>query len=90
MDLVTLRSIITQFKQRALIKRAERIRQRRDNKIISGWNRLTLTGFLEAYQATGKTNKTKSNENCIKPIGTISTEAYDPEIHQNKKVIKVE
>ena len=59
MDLVTLRSIITQFKQRALLKRAERIRPGRDNKIISGWNGLTLTGILEAYQATGKTDYLK-------------------------------
>ena len=54
MDLVTLRSIITQFKQRALSKRAERSRPGRDNKIISGWNGLTLTGILEAYQAQVK------------------------------------
>ena len=55
LELVTLQSIITQFKQRALLKRAERIRPNLDNKIISGWNGLTLTGILEAYQATGKT-----------------------------------
>ena len=55
LELVTLQSIITQFKQRALLKRAERIRPGLDNKIISGWNGLTLTGILEAYQATGKT-----------------------------------
>ena len=54
LDLMTLQSIIAQFKQRALLKRAERIRPGLDNKIISGWNGLTLTGILEAHQATGK------------------------------------
>ena len=68
LDLVTLQSIITQFKQRALLKRAERIRPGLDNKIISGWNGLTLTGILEAYQATGKTTYltlAKKNYNFI-------------------------
>ena len=59
LDLVTLRSIIAKFNRRALLKRAERIRPGIDNKIISGWNGLTLTGILEAYQATGKTNYLK-------------------------------
>ena len=65
---MTLQSIITQFKQRALLKRAERIRPGLDNKIISGWNGLTLTGILEAYQATGKTTYltlAKKNYNFI-------------------------
>ena len=68
LDLMTLQSIITQFKQRALLKRAERIRPGLDNKIISGWNGLTLTGILEAYQATGKTlylTLAKKNYNFI-------------------------
>ena len=39
-----------------------------DNKIISGWNGLTLTGILEAYQAIGKTTYltlAKKNYNFI-------------------------
>ncbi|MFT6865836.1 MAG: hypothetical protein ACJA08_000662 [Cyclobacteriaceae bacterium] len=44
---------IQSFKEKALAKRAERIRPGLDNKIISGWNGLALSGLLDAYQATG-------------------------------------
>ena len=43
--------IIDDFKAKALEERAKRIRPGLDDKIIAGWNGLTLTGLSEAYQA---------------------------------------
>lgn len=42
---------INVFKKRALLERAKRIRPGLDNKIIAGWNGLTLSGLSDAYQA---------------------------------------
>ena len=42
---------ITAFKKAALLGREKRIRPGLDSKIIAGWNGLTLTGLLDAYQA---------------------------------------
>lgn len=44
---------LTTFKSNALAERSKRVRPGLDNKIISGWNGLILTGLLDAYQATG-------------------------------------
>ena len=65
---------LSSFKQRALKKREERTRPRLDYKIIAGWNGLTLTGLLEAYQALqdssilplAKTNAAFIKEKLIK------------------------
>lgn len=46
--------IIQSFKKEALVERAKRIRPGLDNKIIAGWNGLTLSGLCLAYQATGE------------------------------------
>lgn len=46
-------SIIEDFKTKALAYREQRVRPGLDDKIISGWNGLMLTGLLDAYQATG-------------------------------------
>jgi uncharacterized protein YyaL (SSP411 family) len=43
---------VNEFKKRALLERNNRIPPGLDNKIISGWNGLALTGLLDAYQAT--------------------------------------
>ncbi len=42
---------IKSFKTKALEKRNDRIRPGLDNKIIAGWNGLTLSGLSESYQA---------------------------------------
>lgn len=52
-SLDALQAKITTFNQGALQKRSERIRPGLDDKIISGWNGLMLSGLLDAYQATG-------------------------------------
>jgi hypothetical protein len=41
------------LKQKLLKKRQERIRPGLDNKILSGWNGLMISGLAEAYQAFG-------------------------------------
>lgn len=51
-DSDTFNSIIKKFKEQALNEREKRIRPGLDNKIIAGWNGLTLSGLVEAYQAT--------------------------------------
>ncbi len=43
---------LSTFKSTALAERQKRIKPGLDTKIISGWNGLTLTGLLDAYQAT--------------------------------------
>ena len=43
---------LAEFKSKALGERQKRIKPGLDTKIISGWNGLTLTGLLDAYQAT--------------------------------------
>ncbi len=47
-----LDEIVADFRYKALAKRSNRIRPGLDNKLISGWNGLALTGLLDAYQAT--------------------------------------
>ncbi len=45
---------VSKFKLKALEERQKRIKPGLDTKIIAGWNGLTLTGLLDAYQATGE------------------------------------
>lgn len=64
-----LKKKINSFKERALAKREERVRPGLDNKIIAGWNGLTLSGLSEAYQATEDPlllDLAKSNASFIK------------------------
>lgn len=44
---------VQNFTVKALAYRSQRIRPGLDDKIISGWNGLLLTGLIQAYQATG-------------------------------------
>ncbi|MFY0686325.1 MAG: thioredoxin domain-containing protein [Cyclobacteriaceae bacterium] len=44
---------IKAFKKTALLERAKREKPGLDNKIISGWNGMVLTGILDAYQTFG-------------------------------------
>ncbi|MEM9895274.1 MAG: thioredoxin domain-containing protein, partial [Bacteroidota bacterium] len=48
----SLQLILENFKEKALFEREKRERPGLDNKIIAGWNGLTLTGLCDAYQAT--------------------------------------
>jgi len=56
---------VCNFITKALEYRSLRIRPGLDDKIISGWNGLLLTGFIQAYQATG-----------FPSIGTAAQELY--------------
>lgn len=53
LDLENFRKLVAEFKSDALNVRERRIKPGMDTKIIAGWNGLTLTGLLDAYQATG-------------------------------------
>lgn len=60
---------IDAFKMKALTERSKRIRPGLDNKIIAGWNGLTLTGLTDAYQALQDSSileLAKINANFIK------------------------
>ena len=60
---------INTFKQVALNERSKRIRPGLDNKIIAGWNGLTLSGLCDAYQGLQDSSilsLAKSNANFIK------------------------
>jgi uncharacterized protein len=48
----TLSEMVLAFKQKALEKRAERIRPGLDDKSLTSWNALMSKGFVEAYIAT--------------------------------------
>ncbi len=61
-----LRTKIDKFKKQALQERSKRIRPGLDNKIISGWNALTLTGLLDAFQALGDSSILELAQNNYK------------------------
>ncbi len=64
-------AIISQFKQEALSKRETRIRPGLDNKLIAGWNGLTLSGLTESYQALQDSSileLANTNANFIKSL----------------------
>lgn len=84
-----LERIVSRFNDKALQAREKRIRPGLDNKIISGWNGLVLTGLSEAYQASGdqlfldlaKTNaafirRELINENVLLRIKGLKTKGY--------------
>lgn len=54
LDQATFTAKVNAFKARALKERNKRIRPGLDNKMIAGWNGLTLSGLSEAYQAIGE------------------------------------
>ena len=49
-----IRGIIARGKERLFAKRGERERPFKDTKIITSWNGLAISAFIEAYRATGK------------------------------------
>ena len=51
LDKPAFESLMVNFKNKALAQREERERPGLDNKIIAGWNGLTLSGLLDSYQA---------------------------------------
>ncbi|WP_258105136.1 thioredoxin domain-containing protein [Marinoscillum sp. MHG1-6] len=67
------------FNKKALFERNKRIKPGLDDKIISGWNGLMLSGLLDAYQATGnevfpelaKTNAAFIKEKLINSEGQL-------------------
>ena len=56
LDEESFKTKISAFKEAALKVRSSRIRPGLDNKIIAGWNGLTLSGLSESYQATNDNN----------------------------------
>lgn len=54
LDSFEFAKVISEFKEKALKKREERVRPGLDNKMIAGWNGLVLSGLSEAFQATGE------------------------------------
>lgn len=54
MDLVALEKTIEKAKKILLEKREERIRPGLDDKILTSWNALMLKGYVDAYNAFGK------------------------------------
>ena len=62
---------IKNFKQAALTKRVGRVHPGLDNKIIAGWNGLTLSGLCESYQVlqdSGILELTNKNASFIKSL----------------------
>ena len=54
MDIDTLRDFIHTGKQKMLEARNQRVRPGLDDKILTSWNALTITGLVHAYQALGQ------------------------------------
>ncbi len=73
---------IEAFNKKALAKRSERIRPGLDNKIISGWNGLALSGLCEAYQAT--------HEPLFLKLAKTNASFISKSLIQNKKLLRVQ
>lgn len=54
MDIDKLRDFIHTGKQKMLDARNQRVRPGLDDKILTSWNALTITGLVHAYQALGQ------------------------------------
>ena len=68
------RSILADFKTDALKERDNRVRPGLDNKSITSWNALLLTGLSKAYQALGRDEDKNRATALCKFIHTKSTQ----------------
>lgn len=64
MPLVEIRQRVRRCLDILLQKREERIRPGLDDKIITSWNALTITGFCDVYKVTGNPEFLELAENC--------------------------
>ncbi|MGB6462827.1 MAG: thioredoxin domain-containing protein, partial [Nitrosotalea sp.] len=60
--------IIERSKVKLLESRSKRVLPGRDEKILTSWNGLMITGFLRGYRVTRDADFLKAAENCIKFI----------------------
>lgn len=62
------RNILEKSKEKLLQERNKRVAPGRDEKILTGWNGLMITGFLRGYRVTKNDSFLKAAENCIRFI----------------------
>jgi uncharacterized protein len=62
------RDILEKSKAKLLEARNKRVAPGRDEKILTSWNGLMITGFLRGYRVTRDADFLKAAENCIKFI----------------------
>ena len=62
------RDILERSKVKLLEARIKRVVPGRDEKILTSWNGLMITGFLRGYRVTRDADFLKAAENCIKFI----------------------
>lgn len=60
----TKHSFISQFKAKLLQVRSQRVRPGLDDKILTSWNALTVSGLVAAYKATGEERYLKRALQC--------------------------
>ncbi len=76
-----LTEIVHSFNEKALIKRSERVRPGLDNKVISGWNGLALSGLCKSYQATG--------DESIKDLALVNAKFIAEKLIENGKLVRI-
>lgn len=59
-----LKEKLSEIKSRLLVLREKRIRPGLDDKIISGWNGLTISGLSQVYKATGEVKSLEMAQKC--------------------------
>jgi uncharacterized protein len=69
--------IINDATKRLFAKRENRIKPGRDDKVLTAWNGLMISGFVKGYQVTGNKKYLDSAANAIKFIETKMTRGND-------------
>lgn len=54
LEIAVLEAVVADWKRQLLAARAQRVRPGLDDKILTGWNALMLSGLLDAYRAFGE------------------------------------
>ena len=73
----TIERIINDATKRLFAKREKRIKPGRDDKVLTAWNGLMISGFVKGYQVTGNKKYLDSATNAINFIETKMTRGND-------------
>lgn len=67
-DALSLQNLIKNCKEKLFIEREKRVKPQLDDKILSSWNALTISGLAHSYQALGNEKYLKLAENAFQFI----------------------
>ena len=83
----TIERIISDASKRLFELREKRVKPGRDDKILTSWNGLMISGFIRGYQVT---NSKKYLEAAIKAINFIETKIYREIMQDYRERLKME